>query len=101
MPSRHGMSRKEHQDSARKRIQTTILVQLLMDMATGKIPELSTGRVNAIKILLGKALPDLQSIEMDAVLEGKQTLLDVLNNGVTEASTGKVADVEEAPDSVH
>ena len=53
---------KLHQTDVRSKIQASQLVNRLTDHAFGRV-ELSVTQVNAIKILLGKSLPDLSAIE--------------------------------------
>lgn len=57
--------RPMHQEDVRAKIQTSQLINRLTDHALGKV-DLSTTQVQAIKILIGKTLPDLQAISMDA-----------------------------------
>ena len=52
-----------HDDEARKKIQTSQLINRLQGDALGEI-ELTDGQSASIKILLGKSLPDLQSVEL-------------------------------------
>ena len=58
--------RKTHQDDVRAKIQVSHLLTRLHKYANGELSdeEISTNRLNAIKLLLSKALPDLQSIEL-------------------------------------
>lgn len=58
--------RKNHQDEIRTKIQTSALIKRVQDYATGILSDedVSPNRLNAIKLLLNKSLPDLQSIEM-------------------------------------
>lgn len=57
--------RKTHQDDVRTKIQVSNLITRLQDYALGILSDedISTNRLNAIKLLLSKTLPDLQSIE--------------------------------------
>jgi hypothetical protein len=55
--------RKLHQEDVRAKIQTSQIINRLVDHGFGKV-ELSTSQVNALKIVLGKALPDLSQVEM-------------------------------------
>jgi hypothetical protein len=52
-----------HQEDVRAKIQASQLVNRLTDHALGTV-ELSPTQVQAIKILLSKTLPDLQSVEL-------------------------------------
>ena len=54
-----------HSDEVRAKIQASQLINRLTDHAFGKV-ELTQTQVNAIKILLGKSVPDLQAIQLDA-----------------------------------
>ncbi len=58
--------RKAHQDDVRARIQTSNLITRVQKYALGELTDddISATRLNAIKLLLGKALPDLSSIEL-------------------------------------
>ena len=58
--------RKTHQDEIRAKIQVSALINRVHDYATGILSDedVSSNRLNAIKLLLSKALPDLQSIEI-------------------------------------
>jgi hypothetical protein len=57
--------RKTHQDDIRSKIQVSNLITRLMKYAMGELSDedISPNRLNAIKLLLSKTLPDLQSIE--------------------------------------
>jgi hypothetical protein len=58
--------RAKHQDEVRLKIQTSQLINRVQDYAMGKLSdeEVSSNRLNAIKLLLSKSLPDLQSVEI-------------------------------------
>ena len=75
--------RKTHQDDVRAKIQVSHLLTRLHKYANGELSdeEISTNRLNAIKLLLSKALPDLTSTEMKMsadvqVTEIKRTIVD-------------------------
>lgn len=53
-----------HDDRTREKIQTSQLINRLMDNANGQI-ELTTGQIRSIEILLKKTLPDLQAITLE------------------------------------
>jgi hypothetical protein len=57
---------KLHQDDIRKKIQVSLLIKKLEDHALSKDDqaEISNSKMRAIQILLGKALPDLSSIQI-------------------------------------
>lgn len=60
MPAR--IRKIRHDEDTRLKIKTTQLCNRLMSHAMGEV-ELSPTQIQAIKILLGKTLPDLQSVE--------------------------------------
>lgn len=53
---------KLHQDDVRSKIQASQLVNRLTDHALKGV-EMSMSQIQAARILLGKSLPDLQSVE--------------------------------------
>jgi len=55
---------KRHQVDVRNKIRASMLVNRLESCAEGKL-DLEPTQVNAIKILLGKVLPDLTAISGD------------------------------------
>ena len=59
--------RKTHQDDVRAKIKVSNLITRLHKYADGKLTDadISPNRLNAIKLLLSKALPDLSSTEMN------------------------------------
>lgn len=58
--------RQTHQDDVRAKIQVTQLLNRVHKYAMGELTdeEVSTNRLNAIKLLLSKALPDLSSVQV-------------------------------------
>ena len=50
-----------HPDEVRQKIQASQLINRLTDHALSEKPVMDASQVNAAKILLGKAIPDLQS----------------------------------------
>lgn len=54
--------RPMHQDEVRAKIQSSQIINRLTDHGFGKV-ELSPTQVQALNIVLKKALPDLQSVE--------------------------------------
>jgi hypothetical protein len=64
--------RKTHQDDVRTKIQVSSLITRVQKYALGELndEDVSPTRLNAIKLLLSKTLPDLSSIEMNTVLAG-------------------------------
>jgi len=76
--------RKTHQEDVRKRIEVSNLITRVQKYANGELSDedISPNRLNAIKLLLNKALPDLQSIELTgnadnpiAITEIKRTVV--------------------------
>ena len=55
--------RKTHQDDVRAKIQASQLINRLEKQALGEL-ELTRNQIDAIKILLGKVLPDLKAVEV-------------------------------------
>lgn len=57
--------RKTHQDEVRAKIKVSNLITRLHKYAEGELSDddISPNRLNAIKLLLSKALPDLSSVE--------------------------------------
>lgn len=51
-----------HDQRTREKIQTSQLINRLMDNANGAV-ELTSGQIKSIEILLRKSLPDLSSVE--------------------------------------
>lgn len=58
--------RPSHQDEIRTKIQTSQLINRVQKYALGELSdeEISTNRLNAIKLLLGKTLPDLSATQL-------------------------------------
>ncbi len=58
--------RKTHQDDVRAKIQVSALITRLHKYAMGELADedVSPNRLNAIKILLAKALPDLSQVQL-------------------------------------
>lgn len=83
MAARKATPSLEQQERTRAAIKTTQLVKRLQFYALaekdeqGVVPDLDTGKLKAIEILLRKTLPDLSAVTMD----GKLTLSheDALN----------------------
>ena len=59
--------RKTHQDDVRVKIKVTELINRVQAYAMGELDDadVSSNRLNAIKMLLAKALPDLTSVSID------------------------------------
>lgn len=58
--------RAKHQDEVRAKIQVSNLLTRVNQYAMGELTDedISPNRLNAIKLLLSKALPDLSSVEI-------------------------------------
>lgn len=58
--------RAKHQDEIRAKIQTSALIHRVNEYAMGNLSDedVSTNRLNAIKLLLAKSLPDLSRVEI-------------------------------------
>jgi hypothetical protein len=58
--------RKTHQDDVRTKIKVSNLIDRLEKFAMGELSDedISSNRLNAIKLLLSKTLPDLSSVEV-------------------------------------
>lgn len=58
--------RKNHQDDVRARIKVSNLLTRVQKYADGELSDedISPNRLNAIKLLLSKALPDLSSVQI-------------------------------------
>lgn len=71
--------RKTHQDEIRAKIQTSALIKRVHDYANGILSDddVSTNRLNAIKLLLNKSLPDLQSVELSGEVNGTMRVITV------------------------
>ena len=69
MPAR---IRTKHQDETRARIQVSNLITRVEKYALGELSDedISPNRLNAIKLLLGKTLPDLSATEVTQQVEG-------------------------------
>jgi hypothetical protein len=70
--------RKTHQDDVRTKIKVTELINRVQDYALGALDDsdVSSNRLNAIKMLLAKALPDLSSVTIEGPGEnGEHTLV--------------------------
>jgi hypothetical protein len=59
--------RKTHQDDVRTKIKVSNLIDRLEKFAMGELSDddISSNRLNAIKLLLSKTLPDLSSVTVE------------------------------------
>lgn len=68
--------RKTHQDDVRLKIKTTELINRVQAYALGELKDddVSSNRLNAIKLLLAKALPDLSSVTIEGEIDHSLTV---------------------------
>ena len=83
--------RKTHQDDVRAKIKVSNLITRLTKYAEGDLSDddISPNRLNAIKLLLSKALPDLSSIQLTG---DKDNPVEVVNKIVREVVHTKDTD---------
>ena len=68
--------RVKHQDEIREKIQVSNLITRIQKYALGELADedISSNRLNAIKLLLSKTLPDLSTVTLDANLNHSGTI---------------------------
>lgn len=68
--------RKTHQDEVRAKIQASNLITRVQKYAMGELSDedISPNRLNAIKLLLAKTLPDMSSVQIDANVDSNLTV---------------------------
>jgi hypothetical protein len=68
--------RPQHQEDVRAKIQVSNLINRVQKYALGELDDedISPNRLNAIKMLLNKTLPDLSSTDINANINGTVTL---------------------------
>ena len=81
-------------DNTREKIKVSMLLKRLTDHILGTV-ELSPTQVQAAKILLGKTLPDLSSINLDANISLRPKLIDLSGGKLIKAMEDEPTD----PDS--
>jgi hypothetical protein len=62
-----------HPDEVRQKIQASQLINRLTAHANSEKPLMDSSQVMAAKILLGKAIPDLSSVQLDGNVRGNMT----------------------------
>ena len=69
--------RKTHQDEVRAKIQVSNLITRVQKYAMGELSDedISSNRLNAIKMLLSKTLPDLTSVEISGDSENPVSIV--------------------------
>ena len=86
MSKPQGTSKRKWQEEARKKIQTSQILNRLIKHTLSDEDIMSTSQVNAARVLINKTLPDLKSIELtgengEAIqVEVTSALLDKINN---------------------
>jgi hypothetical protein len=72
--------RKTHQDDVRTKIKVTELINRVQDYALGILDDtdVSSNRLNAIKMLLAKTLPDLSSVQITGDEENPLNIVSVI-----------------------
>ena len=75
MPRKPGF---RHNENTREKIQAAQLINRLHDHAMASAPLIDASQVNAIKILLGKILPDLKASEITGGAGGPIQLMQTL-----------------------
>jgi hypothetical protein len=68
--------RLNHQDDVRKKIQVSNLITRVHKYAIGELSDedISPNRLNAIKLLLAKTLPDLSSVQISGDKDNPLTI---------------------------
>lgn len=66
-----------HPDEVRAKIQASQLINRLTEHALSNLPIMDASQVNAAKILLGKAIPDLSAVQLTGKDEGPLEIKDV------------------------
>jgi hypothetical protein len=59
-----------HNEDTRAKIQAGVIIKRLQDHILADAPIMDASQVNAAKALLNKVLPDLQSVAMQADIDG-------------------------------
>jgi hypothetical protein len=71
-------NQSKNNEACREKIQTTQLINRLQDHALGNI-QMEKSQIDAIKILLGKTLPDLSAVSHEG---GEQPVKFLIETGV-------------------
>ncbi len=76
--------RKNHQEDVRKKIQVSNLLTRVQKYANGELSDedISPNRLNAIKLLLAKTLPDLSSIQLTGDSDNPVSFTEVIRKVV-------------------
>ena len=74
-----------HSDEVRAKIQASQLINRLTDHALGDV-DLSQTQIQAIKILLGKSLPDLSSVSIEGPGSNGEHLVKIVREFTTRVS---------------
>lgn len=83
--------RKTHQDEVRAKIKVSCLLTRLQKYVAGELTDedVTPGRLNAIKLLLSKALPDLSSVTLTGGDNGEPVRVEHIVRTVVDAKDGK------------
>lgn len=87
--------RKTHQDDVRTKIKVSNLITRVQKYADGELTDddISPNRLNAIKLLLSKALPDLSSVQItgdpENPVQHQHALTVALDFDAIRAASGK------------
>ena len=78
--------RKTHQDEVRAKIQTSNLINRVEKYAMGELSDedISSNRLNAIKLLLAKTLPDLSSIQITGDPDNPLEVISKVENYIVD-----------------
>lgn len=80
--------RKTHQDDVRAKIQVSNLITRLTKFANGELTDedISPNRLNAIKLLLAKALPDLSQVQLIGDEDNPLTMITKIERVIVRPS---------------
>ena len=87
----------QHDDETRRRIRTTQLLNRLKKHALGKL-DLAPTQVKALEILLKKALPDLQAVEITGQID--QNYIVHMPSPVVDLSEWRIQEAIEPDETV-
>lgn len=76
-----------HTDEIRAKIQASQLINRLTDHAFDKV-ELSATQIQAIKILLGKSVPDLSAVQIEGAGENGEHLHKIVREVIDPKGSG-------------
>lgn len=88
--------RPRHQDEIREKIQVSNLITRVQKYALGELgdEDISSNRLNAIKLLLSKTLPDLSSVEHSTDPDNPLSIKHTLDtNNLTDDQLRAIASI--------